>query len=651
MRSISRLILILMSCGFLYCQTTAHAQTVQNQGIAVPSVPDLRPESLRSNLQPKTFSVLTELNPRDDASVGARTINGTQAIQRSSANDFSRQVPGRIQPADQMPKLPADQMPKLPPAPMSFENSLRPVKNQSSAGKEQMQAGHPTDARTQDARPVGDAKLGYSAPPQPPKSSRFPTSFDEQNQYDPRSRQTYPPVNQEPVQTEADSRAEKISAANDLLNATRNGNFDVRPASYQQPIAPNSQTPRTPPSSTNLTASRNGANASDQKLIIQILDRYKVSNAPDPLPGKPMKLVEILGNKSARQKYRIVNKYWETYEEWALLINAAERLQQLNTIQVTNMTERGLLETAKSRAADMIVESEIRLKESQASLQRVAGLPVTDLLPLPADQPWVKKFATHYDYFVKRRSMPAILKSLDETMPQTLRLISTRAQTALLASNTLSQTSNAYTSRQSNMGSLLSAVDLWYRANVDLIRSIGKYNRSTAQYAFNFRPNQSNQKLVKMLIGSPRPLVANQLPPARTASLPESFRPQNSPRSLSSRSSSVQPDNSMNSAMNSVNGSNRSFSLGDSTLSPAQRTPTKPLAPSAAEKMLPQTQSGFAPPSSFPKGGGFTPPPGNGFSPVNPNSQVKPNQRKTSDGPRFQVNPPSNGSARQGFGK
>ena len=579
-----------------------------------PSVPDLRPEALRSNLEPKTFSVFSPLHPRKQ---NGSDSSGTQAIQRSITNDFSQE--------------PANIPPQLPPPASETINELRPLSQSQSPG-----ASDPGSLY----QPVGDAKLGYSDPPQPPQSSS-PSEITRgqpltrRNQFDPRSRQALPTVNQTPPRD-----FERQKARGELGM--------VQPATYQQPA--NRRGPM-PKGNNGIRQTLSGSpsnnsppsNQSSQPVLRQ-LERYSVSNAPDPLPGKPVKLIEILAKTPASKRFQVVNKYWETYEEWALLINAAERLKQLNSIQVSNNVDRGLLETAKASAADMIIESEIRLKETQAALQRVARISTSDLLPLPSDQPWVKNFATHYDYFAKRRSMPAVLKSLDETMPKTLQLITTRAQTVNMASNTLSQTKGAYATRQGNISSLLSSVDLWYRANVDLIRSVGKYNRSTAQYAFNFRPNQPNQSLVKMLIGNPKPVNASSLPPARSASLPSSLRPQ-------------QPSIRRPSPVDTTNkfAPNSNFSLSGTP----GNTGGNPLStrPNATDFGRPKQNSGsFGSPNFDPNANSSRGFQGNPLTPQNPAAgrnnpgKSNPAMSNPSNAPKFDLKPPASGFGGGGFG-
>ena len=452
-----------------------------------PTVPELNRADLEMVESAKTFSVFDpnqEVSPvPNELRSGGTNDSGTHALQEPFSPSGFAETP-ISQPGLRPQPDSADESPALTP--------LRPRFNS--------QPPQPDEDAESRIRPLGDAKLGYETMPQAPAmggpQDRL-QSLRLENEYNPGSGQSFPPVNNAPV-----NNAPAPLMVNNQQGASSSIRTDslVQPVTFQSPID-------------NGTTGVDGAD-----LTARLLQRYNIDIAPDPLPGQPTKLEDLLKTTPFQKRYEVVNAYWETYEEWALLINAAQRLQWLNSnMQASSPTDRALLQAAMASASNMIMESEIRLKEAQANLQSLANVPSKELLPLPSDQPLVKSFATHFDYFAKRQQMPTILKTLDDTMPKTLKLIETRAQTAQLSKSALEQTRAAAMSGQAPMSSLLAAIDLWHRSEVDLIRSVAKYNRSTAQYAFNFRPNQPNSALVKMLIGSRKSLDARSLPASRTA--------------------------------------------------------------------------------------------------------------------------------------
>ena len=79
-------------------------------------------------------------------------------------------------------------------------------------------------------------------------------------------------------------------------------------------------------------------------------------------------------------------------------------LRWLNQLQrPAAPSDQILLNTARSAAVNLNLESEIRLGESQALLQRLARRSPSEPLPLPSDKPLIQSFRTHYAYYSQRR--------------------------------------------------------------------------------------------------------------------------------------------------------------------------------------------------------------------------------------------------------
>ena len=76
---------------------------------------------------------------------------------------------------------------------------------------------------------------------------------------------------------------------------------NIAPTQYQQ-------------SSNNNSASQPATVAKvDLSLARKIMTRYEINNAPDPLPGRPVKLEEVLQTTPQHLQKKVITQYWETF--------------------------------------------------------------------------------------------------------------------------------------------------------------------------------------------------------------------------------------------------------------------------------------------------------------------------------------------------
>ncbi len=246
---------------------------------------------------------------------------------------------------------------------------------------------------------------------------------------------------------------------------------------------------------------------SQENLAKQIVDRYSMDNAPDPLPGEPMSLEQMLQQPLPTQNRQpMVSQYWETWFDWASTQNAIAYKEWLSSIpQASSRGDRGLLDAARSAADNEVLAAEIQLGKSQAKLLRFMPTRRSNLNPLPSDLPLVERYETHYELYRSRNLLPAKLTGIDQMLPRTLELIQSRAKTVQMSQAAIKQTLSAYQNRQTPLASVLEAARVWRVSEKDLLASVTNYNQAIADYAMNItRQYTTPEQTAAMLIGAPK---------------------------------------------------------------------------------------------------------------------------------------------------
>lgn len=244
----------------------------------------------------------------------------------------------------------------------------------------------------------------------------------------------------------------------------------------------------------------------DTALAKAMIERFDVSRAPDPLPGDPTSLLEMLQKVPAYKHRQAVLQYWETYFDWANLSIAKEHEKALNAVQQPSVAaDRTLLAAARQAAKNVVLANEIQLGKSQSILQELTGNQSLSQ-PIPADRPHIGGYQTFYDWYARKNMIPAKLRGVDKMLPKTLQLISNRAMTVRVSKSALNQAQSAYGSRQVPIASVLEAARLNHESEQDLISLIVSYNKAYADYSITVMgQTKSAEQIVEMLIKKRKP--------------------------------------------------------------------------------------------------------------------------------------------------
>ena len=351
----------------------------------------------------------------------------------------------------------------------------------------------------------------------------------------------------------------------------------------------------------------------------QLIARYSTDGInPQQLSGQPVKLFEMLNQPiSTEQRRPMIHQFWDTYFDWASLVNSQQYLRLLDDIPGSSgAADQALLEMAKMDAKNEVLASEIELVKSQSKLaQFMPNRPSTLPPPIPNDLPLIQKYNTQYERYKQFQLMPANLLGIDKMLPKTLELIANRADTVQMAQSTNQKVVAGVRSRQSSVADALSAAKSWRSAEQNLLVAVMDYNHAICDYSLTVsRGYQTPQQVVGMLIAKPKTNSTNN--PA--ASVAERFRnarnsqgntqpADNSARSqrlngLQNLQSTRTPPKIGNTSFGSNNNSNRSNQIGNSgqgAIRPVvQEQPVSQTVEAGATSAFRSTSGGFGNPTS-----------------------------------------------------
>ena len=584
----------------------------------------------------ETYSILDQAGISNGKTINGTDAKGTFALQQ----DGFRPAVKNSQPAQQ-PWATDEAAGKAPSLPPIATNGLRREPAGSRFGDQ------PTE------RSFGDQKLAWDQPPSAPKSRQIPNQsardalLNQQPSTLPPSAESLRRAAQpsmsalgNELSSEQSGKAVFQNRGNGIgvpMGTPRTDN-QVRPVKFQENA---NRSPLIPKRKTNTRVAK------------ELLDRYAVDQAPDPLPGRPVRLKEMLEKTPQHLRRKMVHQYWETYYDWATLLKAANQLKWLGQVSPPrSQNERVLLNAARQAAENQVLSAEIQLGKSQSKLKQLmtAG-PQDDLLPLPADRPIVRGYNTHYDYYDQRGQIPAEYKGFNTVLPKMRQLVANRAETVQTATSAVNQTRNAFASGAADLGTLLEGVRLWNDAEQILISSVVNYNQAIGDYSLRlFAQGKSPQQIANMLVVKQK-AVATRAAPMHNANAPR-MRFGSSPQQIPGGSRRF--DLSPQGASKSPSANNREMRSTSAPGRGAQRNPLEKL-PGANARAFGGAMSNTSPPVQQTPAGERTARTelfgrGNSFGPANNSSAIGSGNRNVGER-KPATSKPSEDNSFGGFGK
>ena len=278
--------------------------------------------------------------------------------------------------------------------------------------------------------------------------------------------------------------------------------------------------------------------ARSRKTAKSIMAQYSIANSNQALPGVPTSLEDMLRTTDTGSRMNMVQKYWETYFDWATLQNRQQYENWLNKLPTKRVqTDQLLLQTAKSMAKNETLAAEIQLARSQSVLQEISRSNPNEMLPLPLNDPVTSKYITHYDWYATRQMVPPKLKGINEILPRTFQLLTQRAATVGQAEQARDQAQSAYSSGQAGMASVLESGRAWQSGLQSLVATVVSYNKSISDYALTIAPQQKSvSEIASMLVSKPKAISAANMPTPVSRSNVANNQPYGQPARQSVRS-------------------------------------------------------------------------------------------------------------------
>ena len=283
--------------------------------------------------------------------------------------------------------------------------------------------------------------------------------------------------------------------------------------SGQNPFAmPNSRSNNvSQPSQRNPVRAQNASSSSatqprDTSTATALLQTYALDRAPQPLPGTPVSMEQMLRSTPTQERTRMVGYYWAAYHDWCKLHCSANYFNALKKLNGSNQIDQALLATAKSAAQNEMLAAEIQLSKSQSQLQRfIPNGQSQPVLPLPSDVPYTTNYTTHYDYYSSNRMLSSDIRNIATSLPKMLELVTRKADTVKASKSALDQTQG-----RGQMSQSLQAAKMWYDANVQFLDSVIDYNHAIAAYSLNvMSPYKPIDQVASALTKSPKSNATN----------------------------------------------------------------------------------------------------------------------------------------------
>lgn len=241
-------------------------------------------------------------------------------------------------------------------------------------------------------------------------------------------------------------------------------------------------------------------------LAKSLIARFSVDNFSGPIPGKPVKLVEMLRQPiSVEQRKPLIIQFWTTYYDWVMFVSEQENEQLVSRIPTpTNTAEKAMLDVARANARNRVLAAKIQLGKSQSKLVQFLPNWNSELLPIPNDLPLIQKYKTNYEIYKSYQLMPANLRGIDQMLPDTLELIVNRASAVELSQTAASRVLEALAARQSTTTHAIDCARQCRFLNQDLVASVISYNQAIADYSLTVaRGYQTPEQIEAMLIAKP----------------------------------------------------------------------------------------------------------------------------------------------------
>jgi len=215
----------------------------------------------------------------------------------------------------------------------------------------------------------------------------------------------------------------------------------------------------------------------------EMLDQAATLPAGSKLTGRGVTLLQALSAVRGHQKQLdVTHGYWRLAASLAVYHFGFQQVERMRQLQVRPGDEM-ILRTALASATAALREAELSVVAAQHQLAEASLFPATAPLPLPADQPHVGTYHTHFQELFSTRTAPLKTRLISRTLPIRREAIDARAAAVRAAEEALTAAEESYQVGQGDLQAVLSCTAHLARQQRELIGLVEAYNHDIVDYA------------------------------------------------------------------------------------------------------------------------------------------------------------------------
>ncbi len=243
-----------------------------------------------------------------------------------------------------------------------------------------------------------------------------------------------------------------------------------------------------------------------------LLAQSIVPGATTDLPGTWQPLSAAIAGIDEQKRLTAVDEYWRLSRAVSDYIWTNDELERLDkAVPSRVLVENPMISTARAIAAARVHEAELNVAKAQQSLISLGSMPQTTFAAgiLPADRPLVGPYHTYYQEIFAHRTAPARARELDAALPIHLKIIDSHAAAVRSAMDAVHYAEEAHAHGEADVRTVLACHEDLHKQRRDFLNAVYNYNLDVAEYAATVAaPGTSEDKFVVMLI---RPKPADRL--------------------------------------------------------------------------------------------------------------------------------------------
>lgn len=205
--------------------------------------------------------------------------------------------------------------------------------------------------------------------------------------------------------------------------------------------------------------------------------------------------------RDAAHRKQIVKQYWTCFVTSADMQFAQQELQLLGTVSRPNSRlEQLLLRAATSSAAARLAETKLAYEKAATELYKLAPVFDDSESISFADLPWVGKYKTNTDGFVKTGMFNDKIRQVDTALPALRDLIYMRGAAVYDNLSALQQSIEGVSNGLVKLDSVLRLHEETRDQRIEFLKNVQKYNHAIADYAISVFPNAGNPEVVANML-------------------------------------------------------------------------------------------------------------------------------------------------------